>query len=548
MDEEAFVSSGKADELVRLAEADRIGSAIRKRRRAKVLRWMPGARRGGPILLGDRGIPWPAQARVLVIRPDHLGDVLLSGPSLARLRAGRPSDKITLLAGPWSEAIARRLAGPDAVETYRFMAYSRAVRRRVPGMGVLDVLRLALYIRRGRWDIVFVLRDDDFPSAWAAALAGVPVRVGHDDPGVAPLLTHALPTTSRPAHVTAAGVALVRAALEGGGAPADGPVGVDPALDTLAVDPVHDSPAIELRIDPISFERSKDQFAADPAIDPLSLRLEPEDEAAAARWIAALGELGPIGPGGPVAIHPGAGAAVKRWTDLKWAAVARALCAPGEPLILTGSAHERPITESIARLLQEDGPAPIVLDVERHASAASHTYGGGSKIDPETPPGLDQKPRPNHANVHRHAHPVLDLSGRMDIGALAALYARCRLVLGPDSGPLHIAAAVGTPSVSLFGPADPKRFGPWGSPGRHRVIWSDLPCAPCGRLHWPDPMAHPCVRVLSVSAVIEAAEACLRVGRYLPYCSSRRLRPSAHRLTEPQPGATRTPSSQWRTL
>ena len=408
--------------------------------RPAVIARLPGSSRGGPISLGQQGISLPASARVLAIRPDHIGDVLLAGPALSRLRAGRPDDAITLMTGPWSAQVARRLPGPDTVETHRFTAYARSGRRRVPGMGVLDVLRLARRIRSGGWDAVFIMRDDDFPSAWAAALAGVPVRVGHPVAGVTPFLTHALPAEMRPAHVTAAGVALVHAAL-GEGATS-----------------------------------GRSSITPHPANDPLRLRLEEEDEAAAARWLAALGELGSVDPAGPVAIHPGAGTAVKRWTALKWAAVARPVCAPGEPLILTGSESERPFTDAIARLLRQDVPG-----------------GAGGP------------------------HPVLDLAGRTDIGALAALYARCRLVLGPDSGPLHIAAAVGTPSVSLFGPADPLRFGPWGPPEHHRVVVSDLPCAPCGRLDWPDLMAHPCVRVLSASAVSEAAAECMRASSTPPY-------------------------------
>ena len=401
--------------------------------RPAVIARLPGSSRGGPIPLGQQRINLPPSARVLAIRPDHIGDVLLAGPALSRLRAGRPDDAITLMTGPWSTEIARRLPGPDTVETYRFSAFARSGGRRVPGMGVLDVFRLARRIRSSGWDAVFILRDDDFPSAWAAALAGVPVRVGHTVAGVTPFLTHALPAAMRPVHVTAAGVALVKAALG------------------------------------IAAPSSDHSITPHPANDPLRLRLEPEDEAAAARWLAALGQLGPVDRAGPVAIHPGAGTAVKRWTALKWAAVARAVCAPGEPLILTGSESERPFTDAIARLMSQDVPGD-----------------GGSP------------------------HPILDLAGRTDIGTLAAIYARCRLVLGPDSGPLHIAAAVGTPSVSLFGPADPERFGPWGPPERHRVVASDLPCAPCGRLDWPDLMAHPCVRVLSASAVITAAAECLR--------------------------------------
>jgi lipopolysaccharide heptosyltransferase I len=60
---------------------------------------------------------------------------------------------------------------------------------------------------------------------------------------------------------------------------------------------------------------------------------------------------------------------------------------------------------------------------------------------------------------------------------LAALIARCRAFVGGDTGPLHLAAAVGTPTVALFGPSNPQRNGPYG-PG-HVVLHQRLPCSHC---------------------------------------------------------------------
>jgi heptosyltransferase-1 len=61
-----------------------------------------------------------------------------------------------------------------------------------------------------------------------------------------------------------------------------------------------------------------------------------------------------------------------------------------------------------------------------------------------------------------------DLVGRTSLLELAALLRRARLFVGGDTGPMHIAAAVGCPVVALFGPADPRRTGPWGA--GHRVV------------------------------------------------------------------------------
>ncbi|HYU32249.1 MAG TPA: glycosyltransferase family 9 protein [Thermoanaerobaculia bacterium] len=66
-----------------------------------------------------------------------------------------------------------------------------------------------------------------------------------------------------------------------------------------------------------------------------------------------------------------------------------------------------------------------------------------------------------------------------DLPALAALLRRARLVLGGDSGPTHLAHALGTPVLMVLGPTDPERNGPYGAP--ERAIWRRLPCSFCHR-------------------------------------------------------------------
>jgi len=70
------------------------------------------------------------------------------------------------------------------------------------------------------------------------------------------------------------------------------------------------------------------------------------------------------------------------------------------------------------------------------------------------------------------------LAGSLTLKALAALTARARLFVGMDSAPMHIAAAVGTPVVALFGPSGEDMWGPWRVPAR--VVTSDHSCRPCG--------------------------------------------------------------------
>ncbi len=94
---------------------------------------------------------------------------------------------------------------------------------------------------------------------------------------------------------------------------------------------------------------------------------------------------------------------------------------------------------------------------------------------------------------------AVNLGGKTSLRELAALYKMARMVVTTDSGPMHIAAAVGTPVVALFGPTDPARTGPYGS--GHRVIRTGLPCSPCFRKQCPQPL---CMTEIPVDAVFDA--------------------------------------------
>lgn len=71
----------------------------------------------------------------------------------------------------------------------------------------------------------------------------------------------------------------------------------------------------------------------------------------------------------------------------------------------------------------------------------------------------------------------LNLAGRTTLKELACLYTRCRLLITTDTGPMHMAVAMGRPVVALFGPTAPWRTGPYGK--GHRVIRSGVECSPC---------------------------------------------------------------------
>lgn len=357
--------------------------------------------------LARRRIP-PAVAptRVLLIRPDHLGDLLFLGPALDWLRAQHPRAHLTLAIGSWARPALPALAGAyDDLLIAPFPAFERGERAGLRQRWSL-LPRLARQLRDRRFDAALILRPDHWWGAMLATLAGIPQRLGYDTPETTPWLTTALPLPHE--HAAASNLRLASALL---GQPAP----------------------------------------FDPLTLPLRFALDQKDRIAARTLREACG----ITSARPLAIiHPGAGAAVKLWEVAKWGEVAQRLGEIGAQVAITG------------------GPGEEAL-----AAAVTSAARGGA----------------------------IDLGGRTSFGVLAALLATADLVLGPDSGPLHLAVAVGAPTIHLFGPADPIRFGPWGNPSRHVVLRSSWTCAPCGRLDWSDLSAHGCVHDITIAQVMETA-------------------------------------------
>jgi heptosyltransferase-2/heptosyltransferase-3 len=163
------------------------------------------------------------------------------------------------------------------------------------------------------------------------------------------------------------------------------------------------------------------------------------------------------GDGGYVCLHPGAGAPVKLWREEAFAHVGDTLAQEyGLQVVITGSAGERQLAASIAEQME---------------------------------------------------HKPHVIAGQTGLGELAAIMANSRLVIGVDSGPLHLAVSQGVPTVHLYGPVDHRTFGPWGDPRRHIALVSDMECVPCQRLDYRlDELGdHLCVRSIPVARVLEAA-------------------------------------------
>ena len=351
--------------------------------------------------------------RILVIKPDHLGDVLLLTPALRLLRQQRPDAEITLLIGPWSSAAVAHNSDLNATLTCAFPGFTRAAK---PGLlqPYILLLRMALLLRAGRFDAALIARDDHWWGALLAGLAGIPQRIGFALPEIAPLVTTALPHEWTQ-HVAVQSIALVEALT-----------GQSPVQPPAARAPIG-----------------------------------PADQTWAEAWLRTQ-HIDPLSAPPIIAIHPGSGGAAKLWSATRWAELADALHERG-PLILTGGPDERALVTEIA---------------------------------------LRMRRQP------------LQLVGASTISQLAALYSRCALVLGVDSGPLHLAATTGVPTIALFGPGDPVRFGPWGDPRRQVVLRSGLWCSPCGVLTECPRGTAPseCMALIPTQQVLSAAEQLLDDG------------------------------------
>jgi ADP-heptose:LPS heptosyltransferase len=150
-------------------------------------------------------------------------------------------------------------------------------------------------------------------------------------------------------------------------------------------------------------------------------------------------------------VHPGASAPSRRYPPERWAEVCRALARDhGVQLLLTGDAGEVALVESV-----------------------------------RTAAGV----------------PVRSLAGRLDLPTLAALIEAAPLLMAGNTGPVHAAAAVGTPVVDVYALTNPQHT-PWGVP--NRVLSHDVPCRWCYKSVCPEGH-HLCLRGVAASEVVEAA-------------------------------------------
>ncbi|OLF09994.1 glycosyltransferase family 9 protein [Actinophytocola xanthii] len=336
--------------------------------------------------------------RVLVARLDSDGDVLLAGPALRAVAAGRPGEptEVTLLCGPAGAQAARMLPGVDHVMVW---ACPWIVANPHP-VDPADVRELVERVAAGRFDLAVVLtsaHQSSLPLALVLRLAGVPrtVAISHDYPGTL------LDVRLRP-----------------------------------GTDFVDDAPEPERALAVVAAAGYRL-----PEGDDGALRVNPPPD------------VSPIVGEGPyLVLHPGATVPARRWPAWRCAEAVRALAAEGHRVLVTGGPGERDLTAEVA------GDAGV------------------------------------------------DLGGATGFAELAGVLAGARAVVVGNTGPAHLAAAVGTPVVSLFSPVVPAlRWAPYRVPS---VLLGDqtAPCRATRARDCPVP-GHPCLASVTARNVIDAVHA-----------------------------------------
>ena len=350
--------------------------------------------------------------RILLLRLERIGDLVMALPGIAAVRALAPAARIELVVGSWNATLAGAIPAVDRVHTLD----AQWLARDGGGLGLPLLLRAASVWRRNRYDLAINF-EPDVRSNLLIAAAGARWTAGYRSAGGGPLL--------------------------------------DEALD---YDPTSHTAENARRLVETVFAAT-----APPQVGPL-IGI-PSEQIERARILLG-GARRPI-----VAMHVSGGRPVKQWDPARFADVARRLVAARQAtILLTGSVADRPLIAQVTR---------------------------------ELPPGA-----------------AIDATGEADLLTLAALLDTAELLVTGDTGPMHIAAAIGTPIVAVFGPSDPRRYAPRGP--LDRVIRVDLPCAPCNRIRLPPArctgVIPDCLALISpdrgLDAAIEILDRC-RPGRAL---------------------------------
>lgn len=309
-----------------------------------------------------------APQRILVVKLDHLGDVILATPVFSNLRQTYPNAELHALVGTWSSIVLERHPEVDKVLDYNSPAFSRTGQP----TSLKQTFQLYQQLRRQKYDLMIELRGD-WRTAWFAFLRLTPYR-------------------------------LSRAALQ-----------ISNRLGSSQFSGTHET------------TRNLDVLrhaGIATSIQTATFSVTSEDE----KWVSNLLAVHNIDKQDPlVAIHPGSPIPLKRWLPERYAELADRLIAQKcAQILFVGVEDEVPIITEIQRLMRSES---------------------------------------------------VSIAGKTTLIQLASILHSCNVFIGNDSGPMHLAAAVGTSTIGLYGPGDPTRFAPAGV--NCQTIRRKFDCPPC---------------------------------------------------------------------
>jgi len=346
-------------------------------------------------------LDWTRIQRVLCIRLDTLGDMIMTTPALKAIKETHPQAQVTLMTSSAGSGIAPQMPMVDELIVYD----APWLKATAPRTSSEPEYAMFQQLRERGFDaaIIFtVYSQNPLPSAFMCYMAGIPLRLAHCRENPYQLLTHYI-REPEPQQFTRHEV--------------------QRQLDLVASIGCH---------------------TADP-------RMTLEIPAAARQRISRLlAELGLDDWHPWMVIHPGATAPSRRYPPEHFAQVARSLVQAGIPVVFTGTEPER----------------ELVASIQEQMRVFSHS-----------------------------------LVGQLSLAELTALLAAAPLLISNNTGPVHMAAAVGTPVVDLYALTNPQHT-PWGIP--HRVLFQDVPCRICYKSTCPEGNYH-CLRLLAPERVIAAA-------------------------------------------
>ena len=337
--------------------------------------------------------------RILIVRLDRIGDVILSTPVIKAVRDAYPDSYIACMVRPYAADIIT--GNPHLNEV---MIYDKDGRHK----SFLETLRFSNELRSKKFDLAILLHPTT-RTHMVAFLAGIPERIGYNRK-LGFLLTKRIPHTKQFGlrHERDYALGLLRY------------IGIEPRDKTLHV-PINE--ASERKIKDI-------------------LRVEGVKDADTV-----------------VVLNPGASCPSKRWQAERFAQVGDRLADKyGARIVIIASSQDKAFGDKVASMMKKG---------------------------------------------------CTNLSGKTTVADLASLLKRAKLFISNDSGPVHIACAVGTPVIDIFGRNDrglsPVRWGPTG--GRDVVLHKEVGCDVC--LAHNCKIGFKCLEAITVNEVLAAAESIL---------------------------------------